>query len=143
MSTDANVATKPSATPWGKTEDQLKAQLQARLEELEPLLVEREEIQDKLSALDPTFAPTSRRRRYSSGTRRVARGEHDLRFLGIVTEHPGNNGMSVAEVFHEYQSRGFDVQAPYLYKVASRLVEKGNLRKDGERYFPIKEAVKA
>lgn len=134
---DSSVATKTSVTPpaWAKAEESLKSQLQARLEELEPLLIERDDIQDKLAALDPTMAPATRRRRYTtSSTRRVARGEHDNHFLGIVSEHPGNGGMTVAEVFHQYQAKGIDVQQPYLYKVAQRLVEKGNLVKNDDKY---------
>lgn len=122
---------------WREAENALLEQYQARKAELEPLLVEYDELENRIAALDPS-APRARRRFSTSSTRRVARGEHDQRFLGIVAEHP--EGMKIPDVVQVYRDRGYDTPnaGQYLYKVAERNVVRGNVRKDDQgRFFVL------
>lgn len=141
MAGSTAVETDKTATPspWAEAEAVLVGQLKARRTELEPLLVEYDDINEKLFGLDPTEVP-ARRRRHTSGGRRVARGEHDNRFLGIIKE---SGPMTVAEVARAYEAKGFPVQGPYLYKVADRLVKKGQIFQTEDKKYVLDQEMPA
>lgn len=119
---------------WQAQENALLESYKTRATEIEPLLNEYEELQNKIAILDPS-APRARRRYSTSGTRRVARGEHDQRFLGIIAEHP--EGIKIHDVIQRYRDKGFDTPngGQYIYKVAERNVARGHVLKNDEGFI--------
>lgn len=117
-------------TPAQTTVHGIRAQVEDRLKELEPLVQEYEELRRIAAAIDgEEHPPAARRELRPSGSGRPghsARAEEAERLIA------GNPGMTVAEL-----AETMGIGPTYLYRLLPRMEREGRLRKEGRGYYVI------
>lgn len=129
--------------------DQKRSEIDARLQELKPLVDEYHRLDAAAQALDgitATSAPSTKTRRgnghakaparpkraATAGTEKRGRpkgsGTRDKEAVKIVTENPG---IAISEI-----AMYMGIRPNYLHRVMKALVEKGLVVKDGKEYYP-------
>jgi CRP-like cAMP-binding protein len=128
--------------------DEKRKEIQARLNELKPLVEEYERLEAAERALSGVgtstaaparaSAPTTRRRRRSSGSSNGRRGRprgsgtRSKQALELVRTRPG---ISIPEM-----AEAMGIQQNYLYRVLPGLQKDGLVRKEGRGWHPLEAA---
>jgi hypothetical protein len=105
----------------------IRAQVEGRLKELEPLVQEYEELRRIAAAIDGDVRASPRRELRPSGPGRPgnsARADEAERLIA------GSPGISVAEL-----AETMGIGPTYLYRLLPRMEREGRLRKEGRGYF--------
>jgi hypothetical protein len=105
----------------------IRAQVEGRLKELEPLVQEYEELRRIAAAIDGDVQASPRRELRPSGPGRPgnsARADEAERLIGA------SPGMSVAEL-----AETMGIGPTYLYRLLPRMEREGRLRKEGRGYY--------
>lgn len=111
-------------------------EIQARLDELAPLIAEHERLQRALDALDGVDTSSGSSKRSSSskdgGSRRAGRprgsGERSRQALALLRQEPG---LGAAEV-----ARRIGVHPNYAYRILPGLEEQGLVEKKERLWYP-------
>jgi len=105
----------------------IRAQVEDRLKELEPLVQEYEELRRIAAAIDGDVQASPRRELRPSGPGRPgnsARADEAERLIA------GSPGISVAEL-----AETMGIGPTYLYRLLPRMEREGRLRKEGRGYY--------
>ena len=105
----------------------IRAQVEGRLKELEPLVQEYEELRRIAAAIDGDVQASPRRELRPSGPGRPgnsARADEAERLIA------GSPGISVAEL-----AETMGIGPTYLYRLLPRMEREGRLRKEGRGYY--------
>jgi hypothetical protein len=109
--------------------DAVKSDIRTRLEEIEPLIAEADQLRAMLAAAEgkesssvsPSPQPRRRRRRSNGGNRRE-------QFVKLVKDNPG---ISVSEA-----AQRMGIEPNYLYRVAADAAKSGEVEKKDREYHP-------
>src|SRR3954470_12655189 len=102
--------------------------LRKRLDELQPLLTEAEQIEKTLGFMDQSGAGNDGQRR-RRGRRPKGEPTRTDEFLQIVRENPGISVTGVAEKMGLKAN-----EKNYLYRIGAELADQGMVKKDGRTY---------
>ncbi|MFL5877679.1 MAG: hypothetical protein ACJ76T_17610 [Solirubrobacteraceae bacterium] len=116
--------------------DDVRRQIEGRLEELKPLVDEYHELEKMVAKLGPDSTParrtTRRRARSTNGRRRRGRprgsGTRSAQALALVQSKPG---ITIPEMGKE-----MGITPNYLYRVLPELAKDGKVRKEGKGWAP-------
>jgi hypothetical protein len=98
----------------------------ARLEELEPYVIEHAQLEHGLKSIDPEFQP----RNGTVVVHRAARGARKESFLNILQQNP--QGLRISEITRLMEDAP---NQSALYSVGNKLVDEGLVTKVDNRYY--------
>jgi hypothetical protein len=105
----------------------IRAQVEGRLKELEPLVQEYEELRRIAAAIDGDVQASPRRELRPSGPGRPGNSARADEAERLIVASPG---ISVAEL-----AETMGIGPTYLYRLLPRMEREGRLRKEGRGYY--------